>query len=159
MTQDNLYFINEGSVVLPDSFLDRTTNIFIRHEPGQPQLNFNIARDTVKEKETIQDYVSRQIGLLKQNMAGYKLQNRTEATLGKGDEAVTGEQIEATYKSGGQTIYQRQAAFLISPGWALIFSASSAKVFDEYLHALWKDWLVSFQRRVDDASTPEKTEE
>jgi hypothetical protein len=139
------YFIDEGSVQLPAGFQDRSTNIFIQGDPAGSSLNFNIARDQLRPDESLQQYVTRQIDLMQNNMTSYKLKSRDPAQLGAG--AIEGEQIDATSKSSGKTIYQRQAAFPLHGTHVLIFSAISTTMPGEKFARLWQDWLGSFVPR------------
>lgn len=145
--------LNEGSIGLPSGFEDRTSNIFVPANT-ETEPNLSIARDTLNEGETLGDYVSRQTGLLKSRLAGHKVVLRTTASLGSADAALSGERIDAQYKNGGRIIHQRQAAFLIAPRRALVFSASCLRPFDDAFEDLWRDWLASFERH----SAPESND-
>ncbi|NHZ92683.1 DUF1795 domain-containing protein [Massilia sp. CCM 8733] len=135
--------IHEGSIGLPAGYEDRSSNIFIPANL-QTQPNLSIARDWLAEGEDLPAYVERQIALLKARLASHKLLARAPERLGLHDPAMQGERIEAQYKNGAQTIRQRQAAFLIGPRRALIFSAASARPFDQEFETLWRTWLDSF---------------
>jgi hypothetical protein len=137
---------HEGSIDLPDGFEDRTANLFVPANP-QSQPNLSIARDTLKEGETLDQYITRQLGVLKSRLAGHKVLQRRSVLLGREESDLAGEQIDAQYKNGGLTVHQRQAAFLIAPQRALIFTASSPHPFDEALEHLWRQWLASFSPR------------
>lgn len=146
MTQDNTFapvVMHEGVISIPPGFEDRTTQLFVpRNTETEP--NLSVARDTLHEGETLEKYITRQIGVLKSRLAGHKVVRRESATLGKPDAVLNGEEIDAHYKNGGRIIYQRQAAFLVTPHRALIFSASSASAFDDAFETLWRTWLDSF---------------
>lgn len=135
--------LHEGSVALPPGFEDRTANIFVPADP-QTQPNLSIARDWLTEGETLATYVDRQLGMLKARMPGHKLLVRIPEQLGQGESAWMGERIEAQYKNGAQIIRQRQAAFLIGPKRALIFTAASPRAPDAKFETLWRSWLDSF---------------
>lgn len=145
MNNDTQYRINEGSIDLPAGFHDRSTNIFIHGDPRRSQLNFNIGRDTLAPKETLTAYVDRQIGLIQKNARSYRLASRRAATLGSGSGALAGECVEGTRKEGGQTLHQRQAAFVCGSQHVLIFSATSARPFGDKENASWAAWLASFR--------------
>lgn len=136
--------IHEGSVGLPPGFEDRTTNLFVPADP-QRQPNLSIARDWLTEGETLVGYVDRQLGILKARMPGHKLLARVNERLGLQEPALVGERIDAQYKNGAQVIRQRQAAFLVGEGRALVFTAATPKVIDERFEALWRTWLDSFR--------------
>lgn len=136
--------LHEGSVNLPVGFEDRTTNLFVPADP-QNQPNLSIARDWFKEGETLQAYVDRQLGILKSRMPGHKLLDRLNEQLGLDTSALAGERIDAQYKNGAQIIRQRQAAFDIGAGRALVFSAATPRAFDDAFESMWRAWLDSFQ--------------
>ncbi len=56
---DHCYIINEGSLLLPDGYLDRTANIFVQADTAQGAFNLNIGRDSMEPEETLADYVGR----------------------------------------------------------------------------------------------------
>jgi hypothetical protein len=136
--------MHEGSVRMPEGFEDRTTNLFVPADP-QHQPNLSIARDWFAPGETLAAYVDRQLGMLKSRMPGHKLLGRVDERLGLHEPALVGERIEAQYKNGAQVIRQRQAAFDIGQGRALVFTAATPRAFDERFDALWREWLDSFQ--------------
>lgn len=136
--------IHEGSVGLPPGFEDRTTNLFVPADP-HTQPNLSIARDWLARGETLAVYVDRQLGMLKARMPGYKLLARAEERLGLQEGELVGERIDAQYKNGAQVIRQRQAAFEVGNGRALVFTAATPKAIDEDLERLWRTWLDSFR--------------
>lgn len=147
---------HEGSIPLPEGFEDRTTNLFVPPNPQQaPSLS--IARDWMQDQEPLSDYVERQLGRLKKHMAGYKLLSRGEARLGQGETALPGWRVDAQYKSGAQPVFQRQAVFEVAPSRALIFTASSARPFDEHANTLWRTWLEAFAPAADGSQTGKGT--
>jgi len=135
--------LSEGCITLPPGFEDRTTNVFVPENP-ETRPNLNIARDWLREGEALPDYVDRQLAQLKKHLAGYKLVARDEERLGQGDAALGGLRVDATYKNGTRPVHQRQAAFIVAPQRALIFTASSPRPFDTEFHALWRQWLDGF---------------
>jgi prepilin-type processing-associated H-X9-DG protein len=140
------YFINEGSIQLPDGFHDRSTNIFVQGEPGKSTLNFNIARDYVLPGEDLRHYVTRQIETMQTKLKAYRLKARYAAQLGTAP-VIPGEQIDATQRNNNQLFYQRQAAFLFADGHVLVFSATSISAPSDAFDALWRRWLGSFVPR------------
>ena len=138
------YPLPEGSLLLPLAFEDRSVNNFVYLKNGKPHYNFTVARDTALPSEDIAAYVTRQIALLKRNIPSYQLKQRSPVQLGKDASALFGEQLDACYKSGHQTVYQCHAAFFITHERALNFSASSASAFDADFYTVWQAWLASF---------------
>ena len=104
--------IHEGSIGLPRGFEDRTANIFVPANT-QVQPNLSIARDWLRDDETLSSYIDRQLGTLRSQFAGHKLIERQPCTLGQGEAALQGERIDDSYKNGKLTIYKRQAAFIV----------------------------------------------
>lgn len=48
----SLYRIQEGSFALPETFLDRTVNIFVPSGNERASPSLNISRDTLRPEET-----------------------------------------------------------------------------------------------------------
>lgn len=140
---DRVHF-TEGSIALPAGFEDRTTNLFVPKDTAK-QPNLSVARDWLNENEALAAYIDRQLGQLKARMPGHKLLAREEEQLGVADMALAGERIDATYRNSGKTVYQRQAAFVVTPRRALIFTASSPDAFDDAFDAFWRAWLDGYQ--------------
>lgn len=63
----SLYRIQEGCFALPETFLDRTVNIFIFVPSGNERAtpSLNIFRDTLRPDENLTTYIDRQIALMK----------------------------------------------------------------------------------------------
>ncbi|ATJ88279.1 DUF1795 domain-containing protein [Ralstonia solanacearum] len=140
---DRIHF-HEGSIALPPGFEDRTTNLFVPADPAT-QPNLSVARDWLKDGEALAAYVDRQLGVLKARMPGHRLLSRQAEQLGPDARGLDGERIDATYRSGSQTIRQRQAVFVVAPRRALIFTASSPAAFDEAFEAFWRAWLGGYR--------------
>jgi hypothetical protein len=153
-TDTQRYWIDEGALTLPAGFEDRSANIFVQAEVEHSSLNLNIGRDRLRTGEAPDNYVTRQIGVMKERISGYKLLGRGAAELGTGPSAIAGEQVDASHKSGNRTIHQRQAAFALDDTRVLIFSASSGSPFGEHSNALWQAWLASFSPRGATENTP-----
>ncbi|OJA39168.1 hypothetical protein BGV67_31095 [Burkholderia ubonensis] len=142
---DNRIRIHEGSITLPDGFEDRTTNLFVPANPAN-QPNLSVARDWLKDGETLAPYVDRQLALLKSRLQGHKLIARQAERLGPDDHrALAGERIDASHRNGTRVVFQRQAAFIVAPGRVLIFTASSARAFNDELDASWRAWLDGYR--------------
>ena len=137
----------EGSITLPAGYEDRTSNLFV---PGntQTQANLSVARDWMKPEETLAAYVDRQLSLLKSQLAGHRLIAREPASLGSPSQpdsvVIQGVRVDAHYKNGKLTVYQRQAAFETAPRRVLVFTASKANSFGEAFEQQWSAWLASY---------------
>lgn len=139
------YRFHEGTLPLPDGYEDRTANVFVAKGDAAAAPNLSISRDSLREGEAFTEYVSRQLDLLKEKIPGYALEGRAEATLGAGEGALVGEQLDARFKSNGKRLCQRQAAFPIAPGRVLVFSATFAGLFDDPFNRFWVEWLSRFE--------------
>ncbi|EBF0447636.1 DcrB-related protein [Salmonella enterica] len=134
---DRPYRIQEGCFVLPETFTDRSVNIFILEGNERTSPSLNISRDTLKPDEDLPAYIDRQIALMKKNLGQHRVLLRAPAQAGTGNDALMGEQIAATHKSGKTEVYQRQAGFIATPGKVLVFTLTSPRPFDDKADLLW----------------------
>lgn len=65
----SLYRIQEGCFALPETFLDRTVNIFVPSGNERVTPSLNISRDTLRPDENLTTYIDRQIALMKKTWA------------------------------------------------------------------------------------------
>lgn len=147
------YFLQEGRLTLPAGFQDRSVNMFIPGNIVPAPFSLTIARDTTLPGEALPNYVDRQVGLIAAKLRKYKRQSTGDVFLGT-QSPIPGLQVDAHYQSDGRTIYQRQAAFLIAPDRALVFSGTCQTPFDDPLNQLWADVLASFQAHFPAATNP-----
>lgn len=142
MSEPIRFQFDEGTVLFPTGYEDRTVNTFVPPDP-QRQPNLSIARDRFEPGETLPDYVTRQLALMKKRLPGYKAAPPTGIALeGAGTSGLV---VNATYRSGTTTVHQRQAAFAITAERALVFTMSSARAFDAAAESLWTTWLADLQ--------------
>ncbi|KWK68751.1 DUF1795 domain-containing protein [Burkholderia ubonensis] len=141
---ENRIRIHEGSIVLPNGFDDRTTNLFVPADTAT-QPNLSVARDWLKDGETLAPYIDRQIALLKSRLQGQRLLARQAERLGPETDGMPGERIDTAYRNGAKMVFQRQAAFIVAPGRVLIFTASSAKSFGDTFDTFWRNWLDGYR--------------
>lgn len=139
----------EGSIGLPAGYEDRSHNLLVPADT-QAQPNLSIARDWMKDEETVEKYLERQLGRLKSQLASHKVLRQGALTLplGANDSDATalhGLVIDATHRNGKLVVHQRQAVFEAAPMRALIFTASSPNGFGENFERLWCEWLASYQ--------------
>jgi hypothetical protein len=126
-------------------------NVFVPPNP-QIQPNLSVGRDALKEDETLSAYVDRQLTVLKGQLSGHRVIKRGAAMLGSAPDTVTGEAVDASYKSGKLLVYQRQAVFIVGQAVGahagrervLIFTASSPRGFIDSFEQLWAQWLASY---------------
>lgn len=81
----SLYRIQEGSFALPETFLDRTVNIFVPSGNERATPSLNISRDTLRPEENLTTYIDRQIALMKKTWVstGYFRGERQRRELAK----------------------------------------------------------------------------
>jgi hypothetical protein len=136
------YAMDEGSITLPAGYTDRTVNIFVQEPLTDGLSNLQVARDTARHDETLDEYVDRQIGLLKRKIKGLSIKSRETVVLA-GCEA-DGIEIETRYNSNGKSVYQRQCAILLANGKALIFTATNTVPFTSAQLAIWRRMIDTF---------------
>lgn len=152
------YELQEGSISLPEGFDDRTVNMFVLGASVPAPLSITISRDTLLPDEALQAYVDRQIKMLTSKLRGYTRLDNKAVTL-SATAPIPGIQIDAYYMNQGRPLYQRQAAFLISPGRALIFSTTAQADFSPRQSEDWDNLLASFLPRNPVMATAESGEQ
>jgi hypothetical protein len=140
------YELQEGSIALPQGFQDRTVNMFVLGASIPAPLSITISRDTLLPGEALKAYVDRQIKMLASKLRGYTLLGKKAVVLST-TAPIDGVQIDAYYMTDGRPFYQRQAAFLIAPERAIIFSTTAQADFSSEQNQNWMDLLASFQPR------------
>lgn len=146
------YELHEGSIALPEGFEDRTVNMFVLGATIPAPLSITVSRDTLLPSELLKTYVDRQVKMLASKLRGYTLLSKKAVSLST-VAPLEGIQIDAYYMTDGRPFYQRQAAFLIEPERAIIFSTTSQTDFSLDQTQSWSDLLASFQPRRSE-STP-----
>jgi len=150
------YHLQEGTLELADGFQDRTVNMFVIGTNIPAPLSITVSRDNLLPGESLSTYVDRQVKLITAKLRGYTVLGRREALLSSADRQLQGFQIDAHYLSDGRPLYQRQAAFELVPGRALVFSTTSQSAFDKRQDQDWEALLTSFQPRLAESDgTPE----
>ena len=140
------YQLQEGSLALPEGYQDRTVNMFVLGKSMPAPLSITVSRDDLLPGEALAPYVERQLKLLASKLRGYRVLGQNAASLSKAL-PIAGIQVDAYYLSDGRPYYQRQAAFLIAPERALVFSTTSQGQFTAEQTASWQDMLDSFTPR------------
>ncbi|BBH46037.1 DUF1795 domain-containing protein [Pseudomonas sp. KU43P] len=140
------YELQEGGIALPPGFEDRTVNMFVLGASVPAPLSITISRDTLLPDETLQAYVERQIKMLTSKLRGYSRMGNKAVALST-TAPIPGIQIDAYYLNQGRPLYQRQAAFIVSPGRALIFSTTAQADFSAQQNQDWDNLLASFTPR------------
>lgn len=131
----------EGSVALPEGYVDRTVNVLLAGDEVSPSVN--ISRDALQPAEALDGYVSRQLEVLGQSLKGWALKSREPATLG--DELAAGEWVRASYLRDGKRIWQNQAVFALAEGRVLVFTLAMARKLTPQDDALLQQVLSSYR--------------
>lgn len=113
----------EGSVALPEGYVDRTVNVLLAGDDTSPSIN--ISRDVLQPVESLDDYVSRQLVALGQSLKGWVFKSREPAMLG-GD-LLAGEWVRASYLRDGKRIWQSQVVFAQADGRVLVFTLAMTR--------------------------------
>jgi hypothetical protein len=150
------YQLQEGSIVLPEGFQDRTVNMFVLGNTIPAPLNVTVSRDNMLPAEDLKAYIDRQVKLIASKLRGYTSLGKQSVALST-QQPLAGIQVDAYYMNDGRPIYQRQAAFEIEPGRVLVFSTTSQADFSAIQTENWLQLLASFQPRqsVDEVSGQE----
>lgn len=152
------YELQEGSIALPTGFEDRTVNMFVLGASIPAPLSITVSRDNLLPDEALQAYVDRQIKMLTSKLRGYTRMGNKAVSL-SAVAPIAGIQIDAYYMNQGRPLYQRQAAFIISPGRALIFSTTAQADFSAQQNQDWDNLLASFNPRNPAVATAEPGEQ
>lgn len=140
------YELQEGGISLPQGFQDRSVNMFVLGASVPAPLSITVSRDTLLPDEKLDAYVKRQVKMLASKLRGYTVLSQKAVSLST-TAPIAGIQIDAYYTNDGRPFYQRQAAFLIEPGRALIFSTTAQADFSPEQTKDWDQLLTSFRPR------------
>jgi hypothetical protein len=137
------YVLQEGTLVLAQGFQDRTVNMFVLGKSIPAPLSITISRDEPMPGDTLEAYVDRQVQMLTSKVRGYTLLGKQPTRLSKAL-PIDGVEVDGYYLHEGRPYYQRQAAFLIAPRQALVFSTTSQAKFTPQQTENWQEMLASF---------------
>ncbi|WP_347449478.1 DUF1795 domain-containing protein [Pantoea stewartii] len=139
--KSSLSLFAEGVVSLPDGYQDRTVNVYTRPSAGTPA--FNISRDTMDTGETLPAYVDRQLALMQKHLSGWNQSGRSSVMLG--EDLLQGEQVNASYRREGKSVWQQQAVFNTRDSHILVFTMSSSEELKDSDNNLFSELLRSFR--------------
>lgn len=141
MNNKPYYTFNEGKVILPDNYVDRTVHALAAVSPVMPGIN--ISRDKLSDDQTLTQFLDEQYQQLIPKMHGWEQEPRKPVFLGA--ERIPGEEITFSFlRPPEQRLWQKQAVFVIGDKDVLVFSLSKVSVFDENDQKLLDDLLESF---------------
>lgn len=152
------YQLQEGMIVLPEGFQDRTVNMFILGNSIPAPLNVTVSRDNMLPVEDLKAYIERQVKLIASKLRGYTVLGKKPAALST-ERPFAGIQVDAYYLTDGRPVYERQAAFEIEPGRILVFSTTSQADFGAEQNENWLQLLASFRSRDGEAPSDEPFEQ
>lgn len=103
------YTLNEGTLELPDEWVDQTMNIFPSSASTPADFSVVITRDTPLANETLKKYFERQIKQLPDALPGFKETRRGELKV-DGRDAVD---IEYDWIGQGKKMHIRQVGLML----------------------------------------------
>lgn len=140
----DLCLFNEGSVTIPQGFVDRTINIIADAQAQQPPVN--ISRDKLPVGMALDDYINSQISELQRSVQGWEGQIQAGWVLG--DNVCTGIGLDHSFlRPDGVRICQKQAIFDVGDGTLLLFSSSKTSGFSAAEEACFQQVIASFTPR------------
>ena len=144
------YHIQEGRFDVPDDGrIDRTMNVLAM--PDGSGTTLIVSRDTLREQESLAQFVTRQMNDLTRQVSQLKEVSRTDISVGPAIASLRAIELATQFRQNGQALHQRQAVFVLPQDPAgkavLILTASSPVPFDAEALALWRRTLESFQPR------------
>ncbi|MGE9553321.1 DcrB-related protein [Erwinia amylovora] len=141
MNNNGYYTFNEGKVILPENYVDRTVHALTDITSVMPGIN--ISRDKLSEKQTLTEYLDEQYQQLIPKMRGWEQEPRKPVFLGAG--RIPGEEITFSFlRPPEHRLWQKQAVFVLGDDDVLVFSLSKVSAFDENDQNLLDGMLKSF---------------
>lgn len=102
------YKLNEGTLEMPDEWVDQTINVFPSSSSNPAEFSVVITRDNPLANESLKEYFDRQIKQLPTSLPGFKEIRRGELKL-DGKDAVD---IEYNWIGKGKKMHMRQVGTL-----------------------------------------------
>lgn len=130
----------EGSITLPEGYLDQTANLFRTANIAAP--TYTISRDRLPPGMTLQDYISGQLALMQKHLPNWQTKQRDSARLGK--QEIEGERIVTTFQREGRPIAQQQAIFMLNASQILVFTQTKNSALTDEECAQFSALLASF---------------
>jgi len=133
--------LNEGQVILPDGYQDRTVNIFTSFAKDAP--SFTVSRDSLEPNEALAAYINRQLAQMQQHLKQWQQSERCPATLG--ENLSHGEIVHGSYQRNGRQVWQQQAVFNLQGAHILVFTMTATVMLTEADSALFDSLLKRFR--------------
>jgi hypothetical protein len=112
------YTFDEGSVVLPSGWFDRTLNV-LGPEPNDAEFKVLISRGD-QNGRTLDDFVKGQVKDLSQRMPRFAMQSQAERTIA----GVRALEVQSTFRDGKLEMFQHQITFAVRGKFLTITAAS-----------------------------------
>jgi len=133
--------LNEGQVILPDGYQDRTVNIFTSFAKEAP--SFAVSRDSLDPNEALAAYIDRQLAQMQQHLKQWQQSARCPTALG--ENLSHGEMVYGSYQRSGRQVWQQQAVFNPQGAHVLVFTMTATVVLTEADSVLFHSLLKSFR--------------
>lgn len=143
----SLYHIQEAIFDVPDSFRDKTTNVFAPIKSGANDLSLVVVREIAKPGLTLLRYSERLVMEMEERLLSFELVKRSETEISSRPAVV----FDYYWVSNGTRIFQRQITFLLdseakeSPLGLLV--TFTAREWTPQWQSVYQDFVKSFQLR------------
>ena len=115
-----MFYFNEGSLDLPDSWQDQSVNLVSSNGPMEPGLTITITRDTIPWGMGFSEYVDDQIEQIQGTLDDFALSGRKPVVIGR----AAGFELECTWKAKQGRIHQIITIVQIAENRAMVLTAS-----------------------------------
>ncbi|MCG8711034.1 DcrB-related protein [Brenneria sp. 4F2] len=106
------YFLQEGSLELPDIFKDRTMNLFTLSEHNASEFTFVVSRASASKDDRVQGIAARLVSELKNTLRNFALEFSRMTEI-DGHQAV---ELFYHFNNGDALIWQKQSVILLDEG-------------------------------------------
>lgn len=134
------YRIHEGSLELPDGYVDQTLNVFPNSSAVPADFSVVVSRDAPLAGENLQSYFERQMKQLPNTLPGLKVLRRGQTTVG--DQPAM--EVEYTWVSKGMKMHQRQATLMVGGRILNVTASAHDNAFHKFA-AQFEEILGSFK--------------
>lgn len=139
-----MYYLNEGSLAIPDGWYDQTLNVISVAPPNTEGLTFTIARDPIPWGMEFGEYVAGQIEKSRQVLKNFDMVAKRDLPIG----GLPACEIECRWESNYGPVHQ-VIATLALPRNALIVSASMKNTMTDAQLTQVRAIIASFKPRPD----------
>lgn len=115
-----MYHFNEGSLDLPESWIDQTINIVSSSGSLEPGLTITMTRDAIPWGMGFSEYVEDQIAQVTEALTDFALLGRKPVTAGRS----AAYEIECRWKAKSGPMHQITTTVQLSDNRALVLTAS-----------------------------------